>query len=264
MSHIHLPDGVLPVWLWLGGYVLVVAIAAILWRRHDTMTGAKRYALLGIFAALMILVMSIEIPLLPYHANLSVVTAIILGPALAILVGFVTNLFLAFVGHGGITVVGLNTLVLAVEMLVGYGMFLALTRARAPLAVAAFLAVVIGLAAGTAASFGVIVAGAPAMTQVAHADEHADHEHNDAHDADAEHAVAHDEHGHEDEHGHGHGHGHAHGPLAEATEGGQLNLGRLAALMFGLGSIGWVVEGILSAAIVVVLSRVFPHLRQGA
>jgi cobalt/nickel transport system permease protein len=228
MSHIHLPDGILPFWLWAGGYVVAALLLLIAWRLGRQQTNVKRFALLGIFAAMMLLVMTIEIP--PYHANLSVVTGIILGPSLAVLAAWIINLFLAFMGHGGITVAGLNTLVVAIEMLAGMAVFHGLRRLRVPLAVAGFLAVVIGLGLGTGASFGIIVAGAPAINASLRAPQAA-HEHEEADSL-----------------------------LEEASHDGQLDLHRLAWLMFGLGSIGWILEGILSAAILTALNRVYPGL----
>ncbi|MHB9131406.1 MAG: energy-coupling factor ABC transporter permease [Armatimonadota bacterium] len=232
MSHIHLPDGVLPPWLWISGYLLVVLLVGVVWRVTRLKNDPKRFALLGIFSALMILVMTIEIAV--YHVNLSVVTGIILGPALGIIAALIVNIFLAFIGHGGFTVAGLNTLVVAVEMLAGYGAFRLLQRIRLPLALAGFLAVVIGLGLGAAASYGVIVAGAPAINQTLQEPEH--------------------------EHAEEAGHAHDDEALEQAAEGGQLNLKRLAALMFGVGAIGWVLEGLLSMAILTALNRVYPDL----
>jgi cobalt/nickel transport system permease protein len=51
---------------------------------------------------------------LAYHVNLSVVAGILLRPSLGFLAAFITNLMLAFSGQG-ITVIGLNTLLLGSE-----------------------------------------------------------------------------------------------------------------------------------------------------
>lgn len=228
MSHLHLPDGVLPLWLWLAGYLLTIGLLTVLWRWKRADIDTRRFALLGLFAALMILAMSLELPPLPYHMNLSVVVAIVLGPALGIVAAFIANFFLALLGHGGVTVVGLNTLVVAVEMLVGAGVFRALLRLRARLSAAAGLAVVLGLASGTAASFGVIVVAAPAIDRTLAIGSRQTEE--------------------------------AHEPVTVAMQGGRLNLPRLAAFMFGLGAIGWVLEAVLSIAILTSLNRVYPQL----
>ena len=55
MSHIHLPDGVLPVWLWVSGYVAVILIWAILLRFMKKENPRKRLPLLGMMAAVMVL-----------------------------------------------------------------------------------------------------------------------------------------------------------------------------------------------------------------
>src|SRR5262249_49059372 len=58
--------------------------------------------------------MAVEIPLGPleYHLTLIGPVGVLLGPAAAFQAVFVVNLILAFLGHGGFTVVGLNALVL--------------------------------------------------------------------------------------------------------------------------------------------------------
>ena len=243
MSHIHLPDGLLPLWLWLGGYLLTALIVGLLFRRREGEGDARRFALLGAFAALMLLVMSIVIPPF-YHANLSVVTGIVLGPALGILAAFIVNLLLALMGHGGITVVGVNMLPLMVEILAGYGLFLLLRRLRLPLFGAGMLAVVVGLMLGTAASYGILTLGAPSINRTMQM-EHA-HEHGEEHG---------DEHGDED--------GHAPSAVERASAGGRLNLGRLAVLMFGVGAVGWVLEGVLGGAVLAMLDRMFPAMLPG-
>lgn len=239
MSHIHLPDGVLPWWLWGSAYLIVILLIAIFGRQKSARPDPKRFALVGIIAALMILVMSIELPLIPYHINLSVVGGIVLGPGLGLMAVFIVNLFLSLVGHGGVTTAGLNTLVMAVELLVGYGVFRGLLRLRTPLALAAFLAVVIGLGCGTSASYGLVYVGAPAINQTLA-------------------QAAHERHvkvKHLDEAG---GHHEEHETLEQAATGGRLNLTRLALLMFGLGAIGWLLEGLLSAVVLRALNRIYP------
>lgn len=221
MSHIHLPDGVLPVWLWGTGYVLAAVLISILWRRGRTTAEPRRFALLGVFAAVMVLAMSIEIPPFGFHFNLSVVTGIILGPQLAVLAGLIANLILALVGHGGVTVVGLNTLVLSTEMIVGYYAFRLLQSRRQPLRRAGFIAAVAGLLCGTGLAYGIIAAGSPWIDRVLQS---------------------------------------ASGHIDEHFTGGHLDLGRLAVIMFGIGVVGWILEGLLSAAILASLAKIRPDL----
>ena len=120
MSHIHLPDGALPGNIVLYGLLgacalLVVATRQI--RRHNLAEYMPRMAFIS---ALLLVVMSMPLGLLPVHANLSVLAGMMLGPWLAIFSAFIVNLFLAFIGHGTTAMVGLNTLVLSFEMIAGY------------------------------------------------------------------------------------------------------------------------------------------------
>lgn len=123
MTHIHIPDGVLPLWLWAGGYVValvVIALAIFFTRKRDM---RRLVPLLGIMSAMMIVAMSIEIVPIAYHINLSIMSGIVLGPWASILAVFVVNLLLSLLAHGGITMVGLNSLVMSAEAILGYFLF---------------------------------------------------------------------------------------------------------------------------------------------
>ena len=124
--HIHIPDGVLPLWLWALGYAIVIIFLFVAVRK---VRGEEKR---GIYAAAMaaIMLVAMSIPLgVPYHINLTVLAGIILGPWWALISAFVTNLILATFGHGGITIVGLNTIVTWFECLVGFYMFKVLQKA---------------------------------------------------------------------------------------------------------------------------------------
>ena len=97
MSHIHIPDGVLPLWLVLAGWALTaLGVGLAAYRlRNETSRGVP---LLGVMAAVMLVSMSTEIVPIAYHLNLSVLAGIILGPAYGILAALVVNLFLALFG----------------------------------------------------------------------------------------------------------------------------------------------------------------------
>ena len=223
MSHIHLPDGILPVWLWAAGYLLTFLLIGALWRGGKATAEPRKFALLGIFAAMMILVAMIEVPPVSYHFNLSVVTGIILGPRLSVLAALMVNVILSLIGHGGITVIGLNTLVLSTEMIAGYYGFRLLRRIG--LTKAGFMATLMGLFLGTSAGFGIITLGSPWIDRVLRA-------------------------GVTEE-------------LGPGIEGPYLSLTRLAIIMFGVGAVGWIVEGILSAAILGYLHKVYPDVVSG-
>jgi len=123
MTHIHIPDGILPVWLWLSGLFLMALALSISLASLRSMDGKKKIPLLGAVSAVMLVSMSLEILPIAYHINLSVVAGILLGPALGFVAAFITNLILALMGHGGITVVGLNTLLLGSEAVLGHTLF---------------------------------------------------------------------------------------------------------------------------------------------
>lgn len=223
MSHIHLLDGVLPVWLWLTGYAATFLLVGMLWRWGRATVEPRRFSLLGILSAMMILVMMIEIPPFEYHFNLSVVVGILLGPELAVLAAVMVNLFLALIGHGGVTVIGLNSLILSTEMVVGFCVYRLLTRAHVGLSARGFWSAIVGLAVGTAVGYGFIAVARPWIDPMLRAA------------------------------------GSVH-ELGPGIEGPHLNLVRLAVIMFGIGSVGWVLEGILTGAILRYLQGVYPGL----
>src|SRR4030042_4197374 len=115
MSHIHFPDGVLPVWLWVSGFFVAILIGTILFRLIKKEELTRRLPLLGMMAALMVLGAAVEIVPIAYHVNLTVISGILLGPSLIFLATFVVNVILALFGHGGSTVIGLHTLLLSLE-----------------------------------------------------------------------------------------------------------------------------------------------------
>jgi len=123
MTHMHIPDGILPVWFWLSGLFLMALALSVCLFSLRSMDAKKKIPLLGAVSAVMLVSMSLEILPIAYHINLSVVAGILLGPALGFISAFITNLILALMGHGGITVVGLNTLLLGAETVLGHTLF---------------------------------------------------------------------------------------------------------------------------------------------
>jgi cobalt/nickel transport system permease protein len=130
MTHMHIPDGVLPVWIWVLGFIIMSLIMGFCLFRLRTMDMRKKIPLLGALTATMLVGMSLptELILPGYHINLSVVTGILIGPALGFIAAFIANLILALMGHGGITVIGLNTLLLGSEAVLGHTLFYLLKR----------------------------------------------------------------------------------------------------------------------------------------
>lgn len=108
MTHLHIPDGVLPVWLWVAGWLVTLAL---LWRtgRHAT---PQTIAYQGALGGLMLAAMSLPMGPFEYHLSLAGPIGVLLGPAGAFQIAFVTSAILALFGHGGLTVIGLNALII--------------------------------------------------------------------------------------------------------------------------------------------------------
>ena len=113
MSHLHIPDGVLPVVVWGPGLLVALLLLAVSARALRGAT-RQRVAYQGALGALVLAVMAVEVPLGPleYHLALLGPVGVLLGAAATFQVAFVASAILALVGHGGLTVVGLNALVL--------------------------------------------------------------------------------------------------------------------------------------------------------
>jgi cobalt/nickel transport system permease protein len=113
MSHLHIPDGVLPVLLWAPGLGLALLLL-VLGARVLRGVSPQRLAYQSALGALVLAAMVVELPLGPldYHLTLVGPVGVLLGGAAVFQVVFVANAILALVGHGGLTVVGLNALVL--------------------------------------------------------------------------------------------------------------------------------------------------------
>ena len=168
MSHIHLPDGVLPTWLWVSGFVGAIIVWVIFFRLMKREDLGKRLPLLGMMAAAMVLGASVEVIPPVYHINLIVISAILLGPSLIFLATFVGNVILALFGHGGITVIGLNTLILSIEGIAGYYLFQLLWNMLRKLSLAAFLATFLALMVSTFAMILVVSLGTSHYEELMH------------------------------------------------------------------------------------------------
>lgn len=155
MSHIHIPDGVLPAWLVVTGWLLTIVLLGISLRRIKGEL-SNRLPLVGVMAALMVVAMNVEIAPIAYHINLTVLAGIILGPALGFLAAFIVNLVLALMGHGGVTVAGLNTLLLGTEVVAGWVLYRLASRAVARRGWVAAVATWVSLLMSTLAMIGIV------------------------------------------------------------------------------------------------------------
>ena len=235
MSHIHLPDGVLPIWLWVSGWMVSVLVWIILLRMTEKKDVSRRLPLLGMMAAAMVLGASVEILPIAYHVNLAVISGILLGPALIFMATFIVNVILALFGHGGVTVIGLNTLILSMEGVLGYFLFRLFWKVLKRLTAATFLATFLALAISTFAMIGVVGLGVPHYEELIHQEsgtglfdfkllrEKTDH--------------------HEME-----------------DTGKEVNLKRFVAVVLPLGCLGWILEGVITCLIIRYIHRLRPDL----
>ncbi len=148
MSHLHIPDGIIPpIWILIGLSVAAFFIAIALYhlRGADLREFVPKA---GIVGAAMLVGMTVPLPFLGYHLNLSVLAGIILGPAAALISVFAVNLILALIGHSGITVLGLNALIMGAEASVGFIIFRNLKKIIS-IKKAAFLATLTALIVST-------------------------------------------------------------------------------------------------------------------
>lgn len=235
MSHIHLPDGILPTWLWVSGFIAAILVWIVFFRliRRDNI--GRRLPLLGMMAAAMVLGASVEILPIAYHVNLTVISGILLGPALLYLATFVVNVILALFGHGGVTVIGLNTLVLSIEGILGYYLFRFFWRVLKRLSAAAFLATFLALLVSTFSMIGVVSLGTGHYEELIHQGE--------------EKGIIGFELTKEKE-------PHDHRVGAER----EVNLERFMAVVLPLGFIGWVLEGIITSLMASYIHRLRPDL----
>jgi len=235
MSHIHLPDGVLPIWLWVSGWIVSVLVWTILLRITEKKDVSRRLPLLGMMAAAMVLGASVEILPIAYHVNLAVISGILLGPSLIFMATFIVNVILALFGHGGVTVIGLNTLILSMEGVLGYFLFRLFWKVLKRLTAATFLATFLALAISTFAMIGVVGLGVPHYEELIHQEsgtglfdfkllrEKTDH--------------------HEME-----------------DTGKEVDLKRFVAVVLPLGCLGWILEGVITCLIIRYIHRLRPDL----
>ena len=145
MTHIMVPDGVFPVWLWGLGWVVTIALVGLIVLRTDREGIVRKVPLVGVMAALMTVAMSFALVPIAYEPHLTVVAGILLGPVYGFIAGLIFMVLRWLMGDGAVTLIGVNTLLMGAEITLGYLLFrgfLKLLRQRASLsaAVSAFVA----------------------------------------------------------------------------------------------------------------------------
>lgn len=154
MSHLHLPDGVLPAWVWGPGLLAALALLVLTARS----LGPREIAWQGAIGGLVLAAMAVPLGPLEYHLTLAAPMGVLLGAAGGFQVAFVVSAILALMGHGGLTTVGLNALVLGATAALARPCFEILRRACSPPWAMAWSTAVAQVAAGVV-WLGVVAAG---------------------------------------------------------------------------------------------------------
>ena len=117
----HISDGVLSAPVWIGGYVISASIAAVTTRKMKAEDIPKTAVMSSIFFVASL----IHVPFGPtsLHLILNGLVGIILGPMafVSILLGLILQAILF--QHGGITTIGVNSVVMGVPALFAYKIF---------------------------------------------------------------------------------------------------------------------------------------------
>lgn len=226
----HIPDGVLPIWIVALGWVVTALLLALCIKRVNSEDVKKKLPLIGIVSALMITGMTLEIVPIAYHVNLSIIAGILLGPALAFISVFIVDLIISMFGHGGITVVGLNTIVIGAEAVLGYYLFQAFraVMVRRQAGWPSALAVVMSLFLSTSIMLGIVYISHANPSEVIHMEEVVS-------GVDA-------------------------GAATHADTHGGLDFGRFVKTIFLLAPLGWALEAAVTGLVVSYLYRVRPDL----
>jgi ABC-type Co2+ transport system permease subunit len=137
MTHVMVPDGVLPWWLSTAGGALAAALVALALVRLRNVAAARMVPLVGVMAALMAVIMSVELVPIGYELHLTVLTGMVIGPWYGVIAALLFNLLRAMIGDGAWTNLGLNTSITWLEIALGaalWAMLRPLARRRAALA----------------------------------------------------------------------------------------------------------------------------------
>jgi cobalt/nickel transport system permease protein len=246
MSHIHIPDGVLPWWLWVPGWLLALGVLALASRLATRGESRRAVPLVGAVSALVLVAMSSEIVPIAYHINLTVIAGVLLGPWLGAISAFIVVLILALLGHGGVTVVGINTLIITSEMALGWAMVRGGVRLSGPKRIrwVAAVSTVLTLAITTTMLVGVVAiagSGATARETGALSTETLRFK-SPFSDGVFSIGLLRGSDGH------------------AAAPSRALSVRRFAAVVYTLGPIGWLIEALVTAAILGYVARVRPSL----
>jgi len=169
MAHIHLPEGTLPL-LWVVAWwitAIVLIAICVYWLRSVRKIDNRAITMAGLLTAAAFAIFQVEIPVFGgVHMNLTPLIGILAGPAVGGIVVLIVNVLSAAIGHGGWGLIGANTLVNIVEVLVAYFAYATLARFGIGAFSRAGIATLLGLFTGNAAMVLIIlISGIQGVTQ---------------------------------------------------------------------------------------------------
>lgn len=122
MAHVHLEDGSFTLfWVLAWSAVAAALVSVALWKQGRGQVPTRKLAIASMCVAVGFAAFQIEVPVFGgVHLNLTPLMGILVGPALATLCVLIINIFSAAIGHGGWSMIGANTLVNIVEVVLGF------------------------------------------------------------------------------------------------------------------------------------------------
>jgi cobalt/nickel transport system permease protein len=169
----HLPDGLIPL-----NQVIIYWIIAIIglsifflrFRLDRDLNKEKRIVLSGILTTTTIIASTITVPSpfgIPMHFFLIPLVVILLGPFTGTLIVFLSLLIQAFIGLGGLTVLGVNTVIMGIILpLATYAVYLLLSKFNEDIAI--FSGTLLGIFTGAVVQIIVlIIAGSANLEMLA-------------------------------------------------------------------------------------------------
>ena len=117
----HISDGVLPASIWIGSYVVTAGISAVSLRKMDVDDAPKVAVVTASFFVASLL--HVKFGPTSVHLILNGFAGVLLGwtAFVSILVGLVLQAFLF--GHGGVTTLGVNAIMMGLPALAAYQLF---------------------------------------------------------------------------------------------------------------------------------------------
>jgi cobalt/nickel transport system permease protein len=134
---IHISDGVLPAWVLIAGWVLtiILLLVSIYWAKKQTNDLTKKIPLIAVVTAVLFVICIVRIPMPPtsLHFMLIGLAGILLGPIVFVCVFISLLLQALLLQFGGVTALGVNTLLIGIPALLGYMIFKFISKTKLPL-----------------------------------------------------------------------------------------------------------------------------------